>query len=94
MIKSFHSGALKRLWEDGREKGIDPMSLLKIQRILAHLNVVCDPSEMNMPGYRFHALVGDRAGTYAVTVRANWRITFEWEGGHVVCVDIEDYHGS
>jgi toxin HigB-1 len=94
MIKSFHSGALKRLWEEGKAKGLDPKSLPKIQRILTDLSVICDPSEMNMPGYHFHALIGDRAGSYAVTVRSNWRITFEWDGGHVVRVDIEDYHGS
>jgi addiction module HigA family antidote len=31
---------------------------------------------MNLPGYRLHELKGDRKGTWAVTVRGNWRITF------------------
>lgn len=94
MIKSFYSGALKRLWEDGTGKGIDPKSLPKIRRILTNLNAICAPEEMDIPGYRFHELKGDRAGVYSVTVRANWRITFEWDGEHVIRVDIEDYHGS
>jgi proteic killer suppression protein len=47
---------------------------------------------MNLPGYRFHALKGDRAGTYAVAVSGNWRITFSFEGGDAYRVNLEDYH--
>lgn len=94
MIKSFKDGALKRLWEDGRTKGMDPKSLAKIRRILRDLDAIVDPQELaNEQGYRFHEMKGDRKGTYAVTIRANWRITFEWDGDHVVRVDQEDYHG-
>jgi toxin HigB-1 len=47
-----------------------------------------------LPGYRFHPLKGNRKGAYAVTVRANWRVTFEWEDGSAVRADLEDYHGE
>jgi proteic killer suppression protein len=47
---------------------------------------------MDLPGYHFHALKGDMAGRYSVTVRANWRITFAWDGRHAIEVDYEDYH--
>ena len=30
--------------------------------------------------------------TRAVTVRANWRVTFRFEGGDAYDVDLEDYH--
>ncbi|MDE1189146.1 MAG: type II toxin-antitoxin system RelE/ParE family toxin [Pantoea sp.] len=33
--------------------------------------------------YKFHPLTGNRKGTYSVTVRANWRITFEFKDGDV-----------
>jgi proteic killer suppression protein len=49
---------------------------------------------MNLPQYRFHELKGNRKGTYSVTVRANWRLTFEWENRAAVRVDLEDYHGD
>ena len=49
---------------------------------------------MNQPGYAFHALTGNRAGQYAVEIRANHRLVFEWEGGEAVRVRIEDYHGK
>lgn len=94
MIKSFSDGALKRLWEDGRTKGIDPKSLPKIKRLLVSLDAVCHPDEMNLPGYHYHPLKGDREGQYAVTIRANWRIVFEWDGEHAVRVRQEDYHGD
>jgi len=49
---------------------------------------------MRLPTFGFHALKGDdRKGDYAVTVRGNWRVTFQWKGGQAVRVDLEDYHG-
>ena len=36
--------------------------------------------------------LSDRAGFWAVTVRANWRIVFRFEDGHVLDVDYLDYH--
>ena len=33
----------------------------------------------------------DRAGSWAVTVRANWRVVFRFEGGGAFDVDYEDY---
>jgi proteic killer suppression protein len=35
---------------------------------------------MNLPGFRFHRLKGDRRSRYAVDASGNWRITFAWEG--------------
>ena len=32
------------------------------------------------------------AGHYAVSVSGNWRVTFRFEGGHVLDVDYVDYH--
>jgi toxin HigB-1 len=41
----------------------------------------------------FHPLKGNRAGQFAVTVRAQFRIVFEWRNGQAVRVRQEDYHG-
>ena len=48
--------------------------------------------DMNLPGFRLHPLKGDLKGFYAVTVRANYRVIFRLEGGHVYDVDLIDYH--
>ncbi|MGA2133811.1 MAG: type II toxin-antitoxin system RelE/ParE family toxin [Bryobacteraceae bacterium] len=42
---------------------------------------------MNQPTFRLHPLKGNRKGVWAVTVRANWRVTFRFEGGE----DDEDH---
>lgn len=48
---------------------------------------------MDLPGLGFHALTGDLAGRFAVSVSRNWRITFAWDGDDATDVDLEDYHG-
>jgi hypothetical protein len=45
---------------------------------------------MNVPGIRFHALVGRESGRYAVNASGNWRITFGWSEGDAINVDLED----
>lgn len=65
----------------------------RVLDLLSALDAANSPDDMRLPTYHFHALKGDRKGDYAVTVRANWRITFGWEDGGAVHVDMEDYHG-
>ena len=47
---------------------------------------------MNLSGWKFHALKGDLAGHFAVTVNKNWRLSFTFEGEDAVLVDYQDYH--
>jgi proteic killer suppression protein len=47
---------------------------------------------MHLPGWRWHGLRGDEAGTYAVSVNGNWRLTYRFEGGNAIVVDYRDYH--
>lgn len=60
--------------------------------MLDALDVAMKPEDMNIPGYKFHGLKGDRAGTYAVTVTGNRRITFQFDGEDATDVNLEDYH--
>ena len=64
----------------------------KITTILARLDVAMQPEDMDVVGLRFHALKGDLAGFWSVTVRANWRIIFRFEGVNATDVDYLDYH--
>ncbi|MGA3039925.1 MAG: type II toxin-antitoxin system RelE/ParE family toxin [Bryobacteraceae bacterium] len=50
------------------------------------------PDDMVLPMFRFHPLTGDRRGTYAVTVKANWRVTFRFHEEAAYDVNLEDYH--
>jgi len=41
---------------------------------------------------RLHPLTGDLRGFWSVTVSANWRIIFRFDGEDVTEVDLIDYH--
>jgi proteic killer suppression protein len=60
--------------------------------ILDRLEASVQPSDMRLPGLGFHQLSGNNKGRYAVSVSANWRITFGWEETDAIQVDFEDYH--
>jgi len=92
MIRSFKHKGLEIFFVTGSKKGIVPEHAPKIARILDRLDASISPSDMNLPGYRLHELKGKEAGTWSVTVNANWRITFEFEGQDAILVDYKDYH--
>lgn len=92
MIRSFRSRALKRFWERNDPKKLPQLDVERIVRILRLLDDATAPEDMNVPGLHFHALQGQLRGRYAVTVRANWRITFTWIDEDARDVDYEDYH--
>lgn len=64
----------------------------RVRRILERLDTAPAAEDMNLPGWRFHPLKGDRSGRFAVHASGNWRITFGWDGADAVDVDLEDYH--
>ncbi len=44
------------------------------------------------PANRLEKLSGDRAGQYSIRINDQWRICFEWLGGHAFAVEVIDYH--
>lgn len=92
MIKSFRHKGVQRFFETGSKAGIQPAHGAKLARQLKVLDAARAAEAMNVPGWRFHALVGELAGHWAVWVDQNWRLTFAFEGGDAVLVDYRDYH--
>ena len=92
MIRSFKHRGLKRLYERGDRSGIRADLVDTVEDILARLDEAETPQSMNLPGYRLHPLKGGLKGFWPVTVRANWRITFRFEGADVFDVEFTDYH--
>jgi toxin HigB-1 len=92
MIQSFRHKGLKRFYEDGDFRGVIHEHVRKLENILARLDAARIITDMDVPGFVLHQLKGDRKDVWSVTVRANWRVTFRFEGGHVVDVNYEDYH--
>jgi proteic killer suppression protein len=92
VIKSFRHKGLQRFFETGSKAGIQPDQAGKLRRQLALLDAATAVEEMNIPGWRLHALKGDLAGHWSVTVSGNWRLTFAFVGMDAVWVDYLDYH--
>lgn len=92
MIKSFAHKGLQRFFEADDPKKVPPQYREKIRAILTALDSAEAIEEMNLVTFRLHKLSGDRQGVWAVTVRANWRITFRFIDGDAYAVTLEDYH--
>jgi proteic killer suppression protein len=92
MIRSFRHRGLERFFRKGSPKGIPVERAAKIERLLDRLDAAKQPQDMNLPGFDWHPLKGNRKGAYAVSVSGNWRITYRFEGEHAEDVNLEDYH--
>ena len=92
MTLGFRHRGLRRLYEEDDRRGLNPEHVEKIRRVLARLDQATGPSDLDLPGYRLHPLKKNMAGTWSITIRANWRITFRFEGENVTDVDYLDYH--
>jgi len=92
MILSFRSRSLKRYWERNDVSKLPPDRIDRITMILDRLDASTDPDDLNLPGLGFHRLSGPSRGRYAVSISANWRITFGWHDQDAIDVDFEDYH--
>ncbi|MDR1169064.1 MAG: type II toxin-antitoxin system RelE/ParE family toxin [Heliobacteriaceae bacterium] len=88
----FQTQRFKKVFETGSISGIQPVHAHKLSKILTRLNVINAIDEMDLPGFRLHPLKGELKGLWAVTVQANWRITFKLEDENVYIVDYQDYH--
>ena len=92
VIRSFRSKALAELWAKGTSARVDPRLSRRALRRLQALDAASIPQDMDVPGFDFHALRGFRPTRYTVHVNGPWCITFEFEDGDALRVDIEQYH--
>lgn len=92
MIKSFRHKGLERFFQTGGKAGIQPSQAERLRLRLGRLDASKSAEDMNLPGWRLHALTGDLKGHWSVWVSGNWRMTFTFEDGDAVLVDYQDYH--
>ena len=92
MIASFKHRGLKALYEGRTARRVGPEHVRKLLDILGVLDRSRTPQDVNLPGFRLHALKGGLKGHYAITVSGNWRVTFRFEDGDMVDVDYVDFH--
>ena len=92
MIKSFKHKGLRRFYETGSTAGIQPSHRKRLRLQLAALDTATQIEDMDIPGFKLHALKGKDRGRWSIWVKGNWRITFEFRDGHAHVLDYEDYH--
>ena len=92
MIRNFKHRGLKRLFERDDRSGIRPDLVENVEDILGRLNQATTPRALNLPGCRLRPLKGEFRGFWSVTVRANWRIIFRFQGEDAIDVELIDYH--
>lgn len=92
MIETIRHKGLRLFYEHGDGSKLPADMLQRIRLILTALEASQTIEGMNNPLFRLHRLKGRLKGYWAVTVRANWRIIFRFEGGKVRDVDFVDYH--
>lgn len=80
------------MYEQDDHRGIRPDLRDAVEEILTVLDKAATAQDLSLPGYRLHALKGDLKGLWSVTVRANWRIVFRFEGADAFDVELIDYH--
>lgn len=91
MIKSFAHKGLEKFFTEGSKAGFNPAHADKLRRQLARLNTDITPQQMDVAGWKLHALTGELAGHWSIWVSGNWRLTFRFEGEDAEIVDYQDY---
>ena len=92
VIVSFLHKGLEKFYRSGNAAGIQAIHAKKLRLILTLLDAATEVKAMDAPGLGLHKLKGDKKDIWAVTVQANWRVTFRFVAGNAEVVDYEDYH--
>jgi len=92
IIENIRHKALRKLVETGMTKGI--VAAPRLIDMIAFIDAAGSFDELAVPpNFGFHALTGDRKGTYAMTVTRNWRLTFtQVDDKTIADLNLEDYH--
>ncbi|MBW1786266.1 MAG: type II toxin-antitoxin system RelE/ParE family toxin [Deltaproteobacteria bacterium] len=91
MIRTFKHKGLAELFQKCRSRRVRQDLQPRCLRRLDVLDQAESLTDLNVPGFNFHSLraVPKR---YSIHVNGPWCLTFEWEDGDVIRVDLEQYH--
>ena len=91
MIRSFRHRGLEELFETGSSRKVREDLQARALRRLDALESAENLKSLNLPGFNFHPLRG-KPTRYSLHVNGPWCITFEWDEGEALRVDLEQYH--
>lgn len=92
MIKTWSHKGLKLFFDTGSVAQIQAKHAKRLKILLAVLHAATKPEDMNLPGFDYHKLTGNKKNHYAVSVNGNWRLVFKFEEGNAILVNYLDYH--
>jgi len=82
----------RSFFETGSKRGISADLAARIGRRLDVLEAAQELSDIDAHGFNLHRLKGERQDEWAISVSGNWRITFRFEKGEALDINLEDYH--
>lgn len=94
-IESINHRGLRPVFETGNAKGLVG-DVSRLRKMRAFIDAAESLDELTVPpNYGLHPLVGERAGTWSMTVTKNWRLAFRLnEQGQLCDMALEDDHGA
>ena len=93
VIWTFKDSRTESLHNGRVPKGVPPDVAKRAVTKLFLLDTVTRVEDLRVPpGNRLHALSGDRAGQWSISVNDQWRICFNWRDGDAYDAEFVDYH--
>jgi proteic killer suppression protein len=93
VIKTWSNRASQRFHAEGKSSPFRGLDVEGAQDLLAALDAAQSLQDLSpLKSIGLHKLKGDRAGQWAMTVNARWRICFRYKNGDAPDVEIIDYH--
>ena len=92
-IQSFRHKGLRRLFDKDDRRKVPSEQVDRLVNMMAAIDAAELIDECAaFPGWKLHALSGDLAGHWAMSVSGNWRLVFRFEDGDAFDLDLLDYH--
>lgn len=91
MIESFKHRGLAELFRFGQSRRVRQDLQSRSLRRLDALDQAESLTDLQVPGFDFHLLRG-MPKRFSIHVNGPWCITFEWEDGDALRVDLVQYH--
>lgn len=96
MIRAFGNALAKDLFYDRQSRAtrsFPPQLRRTARRKLLYLHDAADIRDLRMPpGNRLENLKRNWKGFHSIRINDQWRLVFQWRGGHAYGVHIIDYH--
>ncbi len=93
MIKTFADRHSRELFATGKSRRF-PAGIWKgASRRMEYVDLATSMDDLRVPpSNRLHAMKGDRAGQFSISMNDQWRICFRFIEGDAYDVGLTDYH--